>query len=36
MSNGYYYENHTQLTDVLKGKRNSAKVYTFEYQKEVI
>lgn len=39
MSNGYYYENHTQqlqFTDVLKGKRNSAKGYTFEYQKEVI
>ena len=24
------------ITDVLKGKRNSAKGYTFEYQKEVI
>lgn len=26
----------TLITDVLKGKRNSAKGYTFEYQKEVI
>lgn len=28
--------NTRHITDVLKGKRNSAKGYTFEYQKEVI